>query len=183
MKVRIIISWTLLLIIIDQTIKIIINNFLLESKFEIIPSLLEFKATFNNKYSYVNTLLYDNFHVNIGLLSHIVLYLILEVIVLNIYISFKIKLNNNYTKILDSAIIFQISSMLCALIGNLFWKEGILDYIYLKPLFIFDLKDIYNSIFTCLFLVYVLKNKGQLKNFKLLNQKELIVCVKKYFRK
>ncbi|MDR1341288.1 MAG: signal peptidase II [Prevotellaceae bacterium] len=173
MKIRTVILWILALVIIDQAIKIVINSFFLKSGFEIIPSLLEFKPVFNNKYSYVNDLLYEAFHINMGLWLHLVLYLTGEIIALYIYLYFKIKLNNSYIKILGWAIVFQTSGLLCALTGNLFWEKGILDYIYLKPLFVFDLKDIYIDVFICLFLVYVLKNRKQLKGIKLFSRKEI----------
>ncbi|MDR1169287.1 MAG: hypothetical protein LBK97_00440 [Prevotellaceae bacterium] len=65
------------------------------------------------------------------------------------------------------------SCELCALSGNLLWEKGVLDYVYLKPLFVFDLKDIYVDVFICLFLVYALNNRKQLKNIKLFDRKEI----------
>jgi len=56
-----------------------------------------------------------------------------------------------------------MAAILCALIGNIIWKNGTLDYIYLKPLFVFDLKDSYSDIGIILFLIYAFKNRVQLK--------------------
>lgn len=47
MKTRTVILRILFLIAIDQAIKIIINNYFLDCQCVIIPSLLEFKPTFN----------------------------------------------------------------------------------------------------------------------------------------
>ena len=163
MKVKQIIFWTFLLIVIDQTIKIIINSFFLETQFKIIPSLLEFKPTFNDKHSYVNWLLNKNFNINLGLWFHIILFLFLQIIILVFYGYFRNKISKN-KKLLDIALIFQIAGYICAIIGNLIWEKGTLDYIYLKPLFVFDIKDLYINCFTILFLVYVIKNKNEMKN-------------------
>ena len=56
-----------------------------------------------------------------------------------------------------------MAAVICALIGNLIWKNGTLDYIYLKPWFVFDLKDLYVDLGIVTFLIYVLKNRRQLK--------------------
>ncbi len=156
----------ILLIIIDQTIKIVINAYYLDCRFEIIPSLFEFKPTFNTKHSYVNVLLDKHFHINIGLLPHVVMFVLSGIVILTIYFSLKSISNNKNTKILDISIIFQMAAIFCALSGNLIWKKGTLDYIYLKPLFVFDLKDLYTDIFACLLFVYVFRNRGQLKNIE-----------------
>ena len=140
MKTQEIILWTLLLIIIDQVIKIITNSYFLESHFDIIPSLIELKPTFNDKHSYFNSLLNRYSNLNIGLEIHLSLFLIAEIVILTLYSFFRSFSDN--IKLLDIAIIFQMAGMICALIGNLIWENGTLDYIYLKPLFIFDLKDI-----------------------------------------
>src|SRR5690554_7262375 len=70
MKTRNIIAWILILIFTDQTIKILINVYFGNVHFEIIPSLLEFKPTFNERHSWVNNLLDDNFGINAGLIPH-----------------------------------------------------------------------------------------------------------------
>ena len=79
MKIRIVILCIFILIAIDQAIKIIINIYFLEYQFEIIPSLLEFKPTFNDKHSWVNSLLNKNFGLNVGLLPHVILYIFIGV--------------------------------------------------------------------------------------------------------
>jgi len=75
MKTRTVILWIIILIIVDQTIKIIVNTYFGDYQFEIIPSLFEFKPTFNEEHSWVNTLLNKNFGFNFGLLPHVILFL------------------------------------------------------------------------------------------------------------
>jgi len=163
MKARKLIYWIVLLILIDQAIKIIISSFFLENQFEIIPSLFEFKPIFNDKHSYVNSLLYKNFNIDMGLWFHIVFFLFIEILLLFLYGYCRKNIFEN-KKLLDVAFIFQIAGVICALIGNLIWEKGTLDFMYLKPLFIFDFKDMYVNCFVILFLIYFHKNRTQMKS-------------------
>ena len=165
MKTRTIILFIFLLITIDQAIKIIINTYFGDYQFEIIPSLIEFKPTFNDKYSYVNFLLNKNFGLNVGLLPHVILKLFIGILVSAFFFYFRNNIYNN-TKLLDTAIIFLFAGIICSLIGNLIWENGTLDYIYLKPLFVFDLKDTYAEVFIILFFLYAIKNKTEFKSIR-----------------
>jgi len=84
------------------------------------------------------------------------------------------------TKLLDFVFIFQLSAIICSLICNIGWSEGILDYIYLKPLFIFDLKDLYLNINIVLILFLINKNKNLLNTIK---GKDLIIHIKNRFKR
>ncbi len=165
MKKQQILFWIIFLIAIDQAVKIVINAYFLDVNFEIIPGLLEFKPVFNSKHSYLNSLLYKHLNINLGFWFHILLFLLTQGIFLVLYGFLK----NNSTvnkKLLDAGMVFQLSGFACALIGNIIWKNGILDFIYLKPLFVFDFKDIYLDCFAVLFLIFVHKNKKQMKQLK-----------------
>jgi len=179
MKTRTIILWIFLLIIADQVIKIIINTFFINCQFEIIPSLFEFKPCFNDKHSWVNHLTYKNFNINTGLWFHIVLFLFIEIIMLVLYDYFRSHISKN-RKLLDTAFMFQISCWACALIGNLIWDKGTLDYIYLKPLFIFDLKDLYNNCFVVFIIIYIYKNISQVRKVKI---REIVEHIKHRLKK
>lgn len=161
MKTRTIIIWILILIIIDQGIKIIIFNFHTEVTFEIIPTLLEFKPKFNINHSWVNSLLNKNFGINVGVLPHLILYVMIGLFVPMYFSFFRNKVSCN-KKLIDTSTIFIMATVLCALIGNTIWKNGTLDFIYLKPLFIFDLKDVYSDVGIVIFLAYALKNRKEL---------------------
>ena len=87
-------------------------------------------------------------------------------------------MDNTFSWLLDTAIVFQVSALLCALIGNVIWADGVLDYIYLKPLYVFDLKDVYSWVFVFLFLAYTIKKKEQLKTVNL-DPKDVIDYIKK----
>lgn len=125
----------LLLVIIDQVIKIVINNYFLDIRFDIIPGLFEFKPTFNDRYLYINHL----FDLNIGFWGVILLNCFAFLIIFAFYSVFRNRISN--TKLLDIAFNVLYAGLISAFIGTVFWN-GCLDYIYLKPLFVFDLKDI-----------------------------------------
>jgi len=162
MKTQAIVAWIIVLIILDQAIKILIFNFFGEIHFEIIPSLIEFKPTFNVKHSWVNTLLNKNFGINVGFLPHVILYFLIGILLPMYFSYFRHKVVNN-KKLIDIATIFLMAAILCALIGNIIWKNGTLDFVYLKPLFVFDLKDVFSDFGVVVFLIYAIKNRDRLK--------------------
>ena len=182
MKPQTIITWILILVIIDQLIKIIIYNFYGEINFEIIPSLIEFKPSFNVKHSWVNSLLNKYLGINVGFLPHVILYLLIVILVPMYFSYFKNKISNN-KNLIDIATIFIMAAILCALIGNIIWKNGTLDYIYLKPLFVSDLKDSYSDIGVILFLFYAFKNRVQLKLIHRLNIRDVYLDTKLRLKK
>ena len=165
MKTKENIWWTLLLIFIDQTAKIVIYHFYMDTHFDIIPSLFEFRPVFNDKHSYVNYLLNQKLNINIGFWIHMVIFAAAECIILALYVF--LRNLSKKTKLLDIAIIFQTAGIICALLGNIVWEKGVLDFIYLKPLFIFDLKDIYLNTFTVFFLIYVHKHREKVRTLKI----------------
>jgi len=168
-------GYILLLVLLDQVIKWVINIYFLESHFNIIPGLLEFHPTFNNKNSYIGSLLYKNYNLTIGFVIHLMIILPAECLIISFYYFLRNKFQK--TRLLDIAVVFQISGIICWLIGY-FRTNGELDYIYLKPLFVFDLKDIYNNCFVVFWLLFCFKNGIQIKNLKV---KEFTSYLKKLF--
>ncbi|MDR1644647.1 MAG: signal peptidase II [Tannerellaceae bacterium] len=162
MKTRTILLWVMLLIITDQIIKLIINQYFPESHFSIIPALFEFKPVFNDKHTYLNSLMNRHFGVNIGLQIHLVCFFLCETTLLILY-SFLRSISSGDRRLLDLGMSFQIAGVACSLMGNLIWKNGTLDYIYLNPLFVFDMKDLYLNCFAILLLVFIHKNRAQMR--------------------
>jgi hypothetical protein len=175
MKAQKFIFWIFILILADQILKIVINAFFFNYHFEIIPPSLEFKPIFNDKHSCINSLFYHHFGVNSGLLFHVVLYAFFAGIMMVLYLYFRHNITT-HIRLLNISMIFLFAGIACALIGNLIWGKGTLDFIYLKPLFIFDLKDIYANAAAILFLTYAMKNKDYLKQIKM---KEISMYLKR----
>lgn len=179
MKTRNIILLIILLVLFDQTIKIVIDNYYFDDYFEVVPALLDFKPMFNAKHSYINALLYKKFQVDLGLWLHLSIFVIIQSIISLFYIVFRQRLSNKRV-LLDAAFIFEVSGMICVLMGNLIWKEGCLDYLYLKPFVVFDLKDLYLNCFAVLFLIYTFSNNVSLNELKM---KDFINHIKNIFVK
>jgi len=136
MKSKTILLWAVALSVIDQVIKLVINRYFLDVRFDIIPPLFYFRPKFNLDYSYVNYL----FKLGMGFWTHVIILCFVVILLVFMYDLFKTISGN--AKIVNIAFIFIFASATCAMIDAIFWG-GSLDYIYLKPLFIFDLKDLY----------------------------------------
>jgi len=122
-----IIFWIICLVIADQVTKLIIANFFMDTRFDIINSVLGIRPVFNEKYTYFNLLLGINF----GIFARIVFFIFVQFIVLFAYGYFK-TLQKSSTKLLDIAFIFGQSAVVCLFCGLFFWKRGILDLVLLN---------------------------------------------------
>ena len=80
MKARNIVLLIMLLILIDQGVKLIIYSSFMDTNYEIIHGVLDFKPFFNSKYSFVNDSIYKRTGMDAGLLFHIVLFAIVWLI-------------------------------------------------------------------------------------------------------
>ena len=158
MKYREMTLWILLLAVIDQLIKIIIYCYFFDVQFTIIPPVFYFEPVFNYLHTYAANLL----QINAGQWPNIILKAAVLLVVL---------LGTDYVrwianyKLLDWGLLFIISGCVCSLTDTVFWNKC-LDYIYLKPLFVFDLKDMYLNIGAVLFVLSLYKNREELKSVK-----------------
>ena len=159
MKTRTVLLWAIVLFVIDQVIKIIISRYFLDVNFDIISPLFYFKPKYNTHHSYIN----DLFKLGWGFWTHFIIRCFTAILIVFLYDLFKAISSN--AKIINTAFIFIFAALLCVFIDDIIWG-GSLDYIYLKPLFIFDLKDLYSNIFIILFLSYYIKNRIHLSSFK-----------------
>ncbi|NDV82277.1 signal peptidase II [Bacteroides sp. 51] len=148
MKTKNLIWWVLALASLDVLIKVIIDAYFLDTRFTIIPGLFEFKPTFNNIAPYFLQLLGQQ----VDHISHITLVCVIALAACYIYKRALKKASN--PKWLNIAFALIFAAILSSLTAQLIYK-GILDYIYLKPLFVFDLKDIYVNCGTIIFLFYI----------------------------
>jgi len=154
-----IIFWIICLVIADQVIKLIIVNLFIDTKFDIIYSIIGFRPVFNKQYTYFNALL----KLNIGLLPHAILLILIQFVILLLYRY--LRTAQPSTKLLDISFIFGQSALICVFCGFFFWKSGVLDFIYVH-FWIVDFKDVYLNCFAILFLVNYHKNKAELKSSK-----------------
>ncbi|KAA6326939.1 hypothetical protein EZS27_024020 [termite gut metagenome] len=159
MKIRTIVLCTIILIVIEQVIKFIISGYYRDINFDIIPSLLEFKPTLNNNSFYWLGILGIDVGRWVRLTTSIILLTVLCLF------CFYIRTILKKEKIIDIGFMFGFAGIICSSCDNIFFG-GSWDYVYLKPLFVFDLKDVYLNCFACLFLIGYVKNKKRLASVK-----------------
>ena len=106
----------------------------MNENFYIFNDVIKFVPSLNTSYSWFNSL----FNLGIGLLSHIAVNIIILFISILLFDFIRQKQKGN--KIINLLSILLFSGAVCSLIDRIFWG-GSLDYIYLKGLFTFDLKD------------------------------------------
>ena len=160
MKIRTVILWIIVLVAIEQVIKLVISTNYRDINLEIIPSLLEFKPTLNDKSFYWLSLI----NINVGRWGRLVTGIIFFGVLCLFYLY--MKAISKKGKLLDTAFIFGFAGLLCSLSDNIFFG-GSWDYAYLKPLFVFDLKDLYLNCFAILTLIFFHKNKAEINNVKI----------------
>lgn len=158
-KVRIFII-LILLIIIDQTTKIMIDRYFLDSEFNIIKGIIVFKPHLNINLSWINS----TFKLGLGLIIHIIIIAIEFPIIIVAYDFLKYKTCN--LLLIDFMFINLIAGAICSLIDKVFWS-GSLDFIWLKGFFIFDIKDVYISIFEVTSGIMLIKYFRIVKSFRI----------------
>lgn len=164
-----------ILIALDQIIKIIVKNYY-GVNVPIIKSLIYFKPTLNEDYSWINSI----FNFGWSKLFHIV-YILIGLFIFYYafkYIYFKVGKKSE----LEALEVFLFSGALCSLIDKIFWN-GSLDYIFLKGFFVFDLKDCYITAFEVLVIILITKNWtniSKIENMSLI--KDYIEFIKRDFK-
>jgi lipoprotein signal peptidase len=144
------------LVLMDQMSKIFIYNHLLNERFVIVFPFLEFNPKFNN----TGPFWFQQMGIN---LPHF-FYCLIRILIFSFVLIYYIRNVHKYGNMMFNLIFILIEAgAICSLSGYVFWEEGCLDFIYLKPFFTFDLKDVYATVAFVLFLVWYYKtcnNKG-----------------------
>ena len=176
----------LILMLLDQGLKVIIKTNFFHYYFEIIPDFLSFNPIINTQGSWLNA----RFNFNIGfslliLINGIALFLFIE-----LYRYVKYKGHKNFW--IDMCFIFIFAGALCSLIDKVFYG-GCLDFIGISDLFIADFKDIYINLGLLFFIMSCYKNGffseteetslkddwNSVKKFIILIKKDLLSILKK----
>lgn len=152
----------IVLTLIDQLVKYIVNGFFFQTVYAIIPGILTFRPVHNTDMSWFGSLgvqLFANYFVAII----INLLILIAVIVLFRYIFVYKGVRGKLTQII---FIFLFSAILCSTIDRIFWK-GSIDYIRLEGFFTFDIKDCYVTAFQILFIGSYIKYQKEWNKFNL----------------
>lgn len=140
----------LVLMVIDQGIKLIIKKFFFNDFYEIIRDFIYFDPIINTKGSWLNA----RFNVGIGFIPLIIINAIALFLFLEVYRYYLSKHSKNFW--VDLAFVFITAGALCSLIDKLFYG-GSLDFIGISNLFIADIKDIYINIGLLFFIMFIYK--------------------------
>jgi len=147
------------LILLDQALKIVIKNYFINSEFEILKNILILLPNLIKSHSWFNSLL----NIKIGMSVYIIFTVI--VIFLSFFVYGFLKKNKKDKLLVKLIFLFFFAGTICSLIDRIFWG-GSLDFIYLKGFFVFDLKDIYLSLFEISLIFTIIVNFRALINFK-----------------
>jgi len=164
MQIFIIIVSTIM-ISIDKIIKILIINNFINNRFNIIGEYVSFYPKFNLNRSWYGSII----KIDIGRWPHIIFLFIVFLIVLIIIKN--ILKYNEITYFKSFTLIFLISGVASSLLDAIIWGAS-LDYIRIKGFFIFDLKDLYISIFEIFFYLTLIKFISKKEN------REIIIKLK-----
>lgn len=173
MKKRTLSIWIIALIAMDQITKLIINQYYFHKDIDILGGLVYFRPIINTSYSWYNSLL----DLGVGYYFHIISNVLIIILMLAA-INYIYYYNNNST-LTDIITILYLSGGICSLIDKIFYG-GSLDFIYLKSLFTFDIKDCYVSGGMIVSFYAIYKYRKELDSFKL---KNIIVHYKKRLKK
>ncbi|WP_302654599.1 signal peptidase II [uncultured Clostridium sp.] len=140
----------LILMIIDQGIKLIIKFNFFHSFVELIPNFLYFNPIINTHGSWLNARFNFNGNFTILISSNIIfIFLLIEL--------YRYSRSRNIKSFWsDMSFLFVLSGALCSLIDKIFYG-GSLDFIGISNLFIADIKDLYINLGLFFFIILIYK--------------------------
>lgn len=155
---------TLLLIAVDQGIKILISLYCPDAAIELIPHFVLFRPVHNTDLSWFGSL---GLRLFANPAFSIILNLVLFILAAALYRYIGTELNGR-GKLVQVTFLFLFAGILCSTIDRVFW-QGSLDYIRLEGLFTFDLKDCYITVMEILFIYSFIRyrNKEAWKAFSI----------------
>lgn len=135
MTIRKGIRLSVILVALDQFIKLIIYHFAMEKKRNLIGDFIDFSPVFNKNISWLSA----KTGLNIGLIPHIVF----TIAVIIVFILLGIKYYDTYAdkKYMILAYFITLAGIICSAIDRILWGTS-LDYIGIKGFCVFDLKDL-----------------------------------------
>lgn len=160
-----------LLVLTDQASKYFVHNDI--GRTEEIFSFLYYSPVYNAKGSYILSFFPVNIDVNI---LYIILMYIIPLSFLFLLYRF-LRFNGFYGSLFKVSFVLLFAGSISAAISMIFWKNGCLDFIYIKGLFIFDIKDIYITVGAILFLYFYFNNRLKINS---LSTNDIIYFIKKH---
>ncbi|HHY09285.1 MAG TPA: signal peptidase II [Firmicutes bacterium] len=161
-----------LLIFLDQSIKIYISKYLMGAELELIGGRIFFSPRLNTGYSWLDS------RFNLGIKKSIYIIVTLAITVVFIFLFRFVKTAYIDQGWLDSLFSFYLAGAVCSISDRLFWG-GCLDYIQLKGFFVFDLKDLYVTIFQTAVIAAAAFNHRSIKN---ISSEDILINFGKFVR-
>jgi len=161
--------WLMILIGLDQGIKLLVAHFLIDAEFTIIPYILRFRTHQNIHLGWIPNMI--DFMMPLPMAIFIS---ILAIILMLVYYKFWVFLNQSRGKVSHIPHIFLmlvLSAGICKLIDDIFWG-GTLDFIQLFDWFIFDIKDVYLTVAVGLSIFCAISEEKYLRKLPLANRNE-----------
>lgn len=171
---KVVILIFIILMLIDQVIKITIKFFFFNDYIEIIKGFLSFDPIINTDGSWLNARL----GLNVGFSILIILNALAIILFIELYRYYLSKGNKDYWG--DMSFLFISTGALCSLIDKVFYG-GSLDFIGISNLFIADIKDIYINL-GILFFIMLIYIKGYFKEEENSTLKDDWNSIKEFFR-
>ena len=162
----------IVLILIDQAVKIYISANFMNSRFYFIDGIIGFKPQLNTEYSWIN----DISNLGITLIPHLIITALILMAAILIY--GYMRDNCTMGRMEKGLFTFLFAGAFCSFLDKAFWG-GSLDYILLEGFFIFDLKDLYITVFEVITILCVLFNYKGLRKF---DEKKFLLDFKNYMK-
>lgn len=164
-KIKTIMTISVLLVILDQIVKLFIEDRFTSGKYMILKDWY----FISNVKNYHNSQIFNILDISIPLAFIVIMKVVIVVFMIFLY---SYNRNNSTNKWngkywLDSFFIFSLSGIICSILDTVLWGAS-LDFIGLKSYFTFDIKDIYITIGISAFSVYAFNISLRIKasNFK-----------------
>lgn len=151
------------MVLVDQAIKLYIYHYHMDKSLDLLFNFVRFTPKFNRNYSWLNNL----FDLGIGKAAHIIINIFVLVLIC-LFFAY-IRKMHNCSRLTEFIFICVLSGIICSLIDKIFW-DGSLDYIQLRGLFTFDLKDVYLTVFEVAVIAMLIFNY---RNIRRLDEKQL----------
>lgn len=151
------------MVLLDQSIKLCIYHNHMDKSLDLLFGFVRFEPKFNKEYSWLNNL----FDLGISKAAHIMLN-VLALILFWLFFCY-IREMHNCSRLTNFIFICVLSGFICSLADKIFW-DGSLDFIQLRGLFTFDLKDLYLTVFEVAVIAMLIFNY---RNMRSIDEKQV----------
>ncbi|MCD8179653.1 MAG: signal peptidase II [Tannerellaceae bacterium] len=140
------------LVLVDMLIKVIIHFYFMDTHFDILPPWFYFQPTYNTHYFYLGSIM--GWQIPYWIIFTISLCIL--VLFYFLYEYYCVIYKNS--KWITAAFSVGFAGIICAILSNVFFP-GCPDYIYFKPYYTSDLKDVYLNVFAGLLFIALFLNR------------------------